>query len=118
MALPKLTVPQGFPVVLVEGSPDYLAACDVSFHAKREFLPVAILGAGQAIHAEALPFFKGRTVLILGHPDEAGLTAAKKWKAQLRGAGAIPTAKQLQGGDINDLVQEKGAKAVAEELGL
>jgi len=114
--LPKLTIPEGFPVVLVEGGPDYLAACDVLFHSKPEFLPVAMLGAGQNIHPDAIPFFRGRDALVLGHPDEAGLTAAKRWAKQLRDAGARPRARQLEGGDLNDLVKLHGAEAVATDL--
>ena len=112
----KLSVLPGLPVMLVEGGPDYLAACDVLIQSAKEFLPVAMLGAGQSIHAEALPFFRGRHVLILAHPDEAGQTAAKKWKSQLISAGADVSAKQLQGGDLNDLVKLHGAAAIAQEV--
>lgn len=115
---PKVSVPDGFPVVLVEGSPDYLAACALAFHAKREFLPVTMLGAGQSIHVEALPFFSGRDVLILAHPDEAGTSAAKRWAAQLRAAGGNPSCMKLEGGDLNDLVTQHGAASVTTSLGL
>jgi len=115
---PKVTVPPAFPVVLVEGGPDYLAACELAFHAKREFLPVAMLGAGQSIHADALAFFKGRDVLILAHPDDAGLIAAKRWAGQLKQAGATPRAEQLNGGDLNDLVKLHGGQSVATFLKL
>ena len=114
----KVSVPDGFPVVLVEGGPDYLAACELAFYARREFLPAAMLGAGQSIHEDALPFFKGRDVLILAHPDEAGTTAAKRWAAQLQGAGANPRCLKLEGGDLNDLVKLHGAQAVTESLNL
>ena len=106
-------IPSDFPCVMVEGGPDYLAACDVLAHAPKEFLPVAMLGSGQLIHAEALPFFKGRSVVILAHPDEAGRMAATKWTQQLRKVGAIPDPRQLEGGDLNDLVKLHGARAVA-----
>lgn len=111
-------IPADAPVVLVEGMPDYISACDVLSKAERDFLPVAMLGASQSIHADALPFFKGRDVLILGHPDQAGLDAARKWSAQLREAGARPRARQLDGGDLNDLVTRHGAEAVAKGLEL
>jgi len=114
----RVTVPDKSPVVLVEGSPDYLAAADVAFHAEREFLPVSMLGAGQSIHTAALGFFTGRDVLILGHPDQAGLDSAKRWARQLGEAGAKVSARQLDGGDLNDLVKLHGAKAVATMLSL
>ena len=115
---PKVTVPPLFPVVLVEGGADYLAACELAFHAKREFLPVAMLGAGQSIHLDALAFFKGREIRILGHPDQAGLDAAKRWAGQFKQAGATPHAEQLDGGDLNDLVTLHGGQAVATFLKL
>ena len=110
---PGIKVPEKLPVWLVEGGPDYLAACDVLVHSKKEFLPVAMLGAGQSIHADALPFFRGRHVRILGHPGEAGLKAAKTWRKQLMGAGATVRAQQLDGYDLNELVTLKGAEIVA-----
>ena len=113
---PCVKVPSGLPVWLVEGGPDYLAACDVLVHSSREFLPVAMLGAGQHIHAEALPFFKGRDVRIMGHPGEAGLNAIQFWEKQLSGAGASVTALQLGGYDLNELVTIHGAVAVATDL--
>ena len=116
MVPPKLTVPPGLPVMLVEGGPDYLAACDVLMKSPRDYIPISMLGSGLAIHAEALPFFSGRRVLIAAHPDKAGQEAAKKWKAQLISAGADVRAKQLQGGDLNDLVEKHGAKPLAEEM--
>jgi len=115
---PKVTVPPGLPVVLVEGGPDYVSACELAFYAKREFLPVAMMGAGQNIHAEALPLFNGREVTILAHPDDAGLTAAKKWAGQLMQTGAKPKARQLEGGDLNDIVKLHGGKTVASLLDL
>jgi len=110
---PGVSVPPGLPVWLVEGGPDYLAACDVLMSSAREFLPVAMMGAGQSIHAVALPWFKGREVKILAHPDDAGLAAAKNWHKQLASIGARTRAIQLNGGDLNDLVKLHGAEAVA-----
>jgi hypothetical protein len=101
------------PIVLVEGGPDYLAACDMAWHSSREFLPVAMLGSTSKIHDDALQFFKGREVLILAHPDESGVEGAKTWCNQLRKAKAHPRVKKLLGGDLNDLVKRDGAEAVA-----
>jgi len=118
VAPPKVTVPPGMPCVGVEGGPDYLALCDILFHSKVEFVPFAMMGSSSAICANALPFFRGRKVIILGHPDEAGAQSAKRWDEQLMQAGAKPTARQLEGGDLNDLVKVHGAQAVAEGLKL
>lgn len=111
-------LPPEIPVVLVEGGPDYLAACDVLSFAKTDFLPVAMLGAGTAINASSLAFFAGRAVRVMAHPDEAGLTGAKRWAEQLRQAKATPSLSQLEGGDLNELVADHGAERVAAELGL
>lgn len=113
---PGVKVPSGLPVWLVEGGPDYLAACDVLMHSGREFLPVSILGAGQRIHSDALPFFRSRDVLILGHPGEAGFKAINTWSNQLRDVGASAIPIQLQGGDLNDIIKTHGPKAVATQL--
>jgi hypothetical protein len=101
---------------LVEGGPDYLAACDVAWHSSKAFLPVAMLGSKSKIHADALQFFAGREVLILAHPDESGVEGAKTWCNQLRRVNARPGVKKLMGGDLNDLVKKDGAEAVADGL--
>lgn len=104
------------PLVLVEGGPDYLAACDMAWHSSKAFLPIAMLGSRSKIHADALQFFKGREVLILAHPDESGVEGAKTWCNQLRKAKAKPRVKRLLGGDLNDHVKRDGADAVAKGL--
>ena len=104
-------------IVLVEGGPDYLAACDLFAVTDREFLPVAMLGAMRcSIHPDALRIMKGREVLILAHPDLAGIDAAKDWRSQLLDAGAKVCLKQLSGGDLNDLVAREGAEVIAKEV--
>ena len=115
---PKLKPHDRTPFLMVEGGPDYLAGCDIASHSTRDFLPVAMLGASQSIHKDALPLFRSREVVILAHPDEAGLESAKRWGAQLAQAGAKPTARQLEGGDLNDIVKANGAAAVAKGLSL
>ena len=111
--------PADFPILLVEGSGDYLAACDVDLHAKREFLPVAMLGTMATIPDDCLPFFKGRDVLILAHPGDGGRKAAEGWRSSLRAVCSV-TLEQLCDGDLdlNDLVKRDGAAAVAKGLGL
>lgn len=116
---PKLkAIPSDMPVVLVEGGPDYISGCDLLPHAKHEFLPVAMLGTGATISYDALPLFRGREVMILAHPGKAGLDAGTRWRSQLHNAGGNPELRQLEAGDLNDLVSEHGAGAVAEDLGL
>lgn len=82
-------------IALVEGIPDFLVAHDVVIweQGTREHpqdvrcAPVAMLSASPAIHADALPFFKGKHVRIFAHAEAAGLAGAEKWKRQLLGAG-------------------------------
>jgi len=111
--------PANFPVLLVEGSGDYLAACDVDLHAKREFLPVAMLGTSATIPDDCLPFFKGRDVRIIAHPGDGGRKAAEGWRSRLRAVCSV-TLEQFCDGDLdlNDLVKRDGAAAVAKGLGL
>ena len=109
--------PADFPILLVEGSGDYLAACDVDLHAKREFLPVAMLGTMATIPDDCLPFFKGRDVRILAHPGDGGRKAAEGWKSRLDPVARV-TGTHLRDGDLNDLVKRDGAAAVARGLGL
>jgi len=77
-------------IALVEGSADLIAA----FHFLIELeiwdtLPVAMLGSKcRIIDTEALKRFRGRTVKIIAHTDDAGQEAVKGWKEQLAAAGA------------------------------
>ena len=77
-------------IALCEGGPDLLAACHLVYH---EFMeaqcsPVAMLGATQRIHADALPLFAGKRVRIFGHDDDAGRAAVERWARQLVSVGA------------------------------
>jgi hypothetical protein len=106
-----------FPVLLVEGGGDYLAAVDVTLHCQQERVPVAMLGSSASIAAESLPWFAGRDVVVLAHPDEAGRNAGKRWRDQLKAVAAVRLL-QLEDGDLNDAVARDGAAAVARGLGL
>lgn len=101
-------------IALVEGGPDLLAA----FHfincesKQRDCAPVAMLGASNKIHLEALPMFVGKYVRIFGHADKAGEAAVNRWFEQLKQAGATVDAFRFDGlrrtdesavGDLNDL---------------
>lgn len=108
---------EAFPTIaLVEGGPDLLAAFGRIWFEDREAdcAPVAILGAGQSIHPEALPLFAGKRVRIFGHHDMngAGRRAVESWAGQLAKAAANVDAFSFEGltqadgspvGDFNDL---------------
>lgn len=102
-------------VALVEGAPDFLTAWHLIWFMERtrEISPVAMLGASQSIHPEALPLFANRRVWLFPHTDDnqAGAKAAATWTAQLESIGAMVLPFDLQGEkDLNDFV----ASATAE----
>lgn len=104
-------------IALCEGGPDLLAAHyfalweRASHHTKRDVQcsPVAMLGASQRIHADALPMFAGKRVRIFGHEDEAGRAAVERWARQLASVGADVDAfsfaglRQVDGQPVKDL---------------
>ena len=101
-------------IALCEGSADLLAACHF-IHCKdrADVAPVAMLGASQRIHADALPLFAGKRIRIYPHVDKAGMEAAKRWADQLEAVGAEVDALSFDGlrkddgslvGDLNDSV--------------
>lgn len=91
-------------ILLVEGGPDYLAACQIIAEQDGNVLPVAMLGATQSISQGALPHFTARRVIIIGHPDKSGRAAAANWGTQIQGAGGLVHAIQLKQGDLCDSV--------------
>lgn len=109
---------QPFPAIaLCEGGPDFLAAHylalweQASHHTKRDVgcVPVAMLGASQRIHPDALPLFAGNRVRIFGHEDDEGRAAVDRWARQLEAVGADVDAftfaglQQVGGETVNDL---------------
>jgi hypothetical protein len=103
-------------LLLVEGGADLLAAVHFIQRASAETLywPVAMLGASQRIHPDALNIFAGKRVRIYPHTDQPGLDAAERWTAQLERVGATVDAfsftglRKLDGslvGDLNDVTQ-------------
>jgi hypothetical protein len=103
-------------IALVEGSADFIAA----FHwiwaeERRDVAPVVVLGAALSIHAVAVPFFANKRVRIFPHYDAGrlnGFDAARRWAAQLQGAGAVVDCFDFTGlvrsdgrsvSDLNDL---------------
>jgi hypothetical protein len=94
------TEAQPFPTIaFCEGGPDLMAAFHVVY---QEFLEaqcsaVAMLGATQRIHADALPLFACKRVRIFGHDDDAGQAAVERWAAQLSSVGADVDAFNFEG---------------------
>jgi len=76
------------PVYLCEGGPDALAVEILAWLAGKQVLVVAMLGAGNRIHADALPLFCNRRIRIVEQNDDAALVAGSKWARQLHDAGA------------------------------
>ena len=110
-------------VILCEGGADMLAA----FHfisglcLDHAVAVCCILGAGNRIADDALPFFKGKMVRVIADADPVkelvtkhvngtetvrksmpGFDAALRWKEQLRGAGACAEVYDLRGIDRAD----------------
>jgi hypothetical protein len=101
-----------FPCIgLCEGGPDFLAAHYLALweqatdRTRRDVrcVPVAMLGACQRIHEDALPLFAGKRVRIFGHDDEAGRMGAEAWARQLEPVGA-----DVDAFDFAGLVQVNG----------
>lgn len=79
-------------LLVVEGSPDYLAALHFTLADKSDCLPIAFLGAGVGgeIHPEALPLLRGLRARFYPHHDtnDAGRDAVRRWAAQFADANA------------------------------
>lgn len=96
---------------LTEGGPDMLAALHFIIAHRREsdVFPVAMLGAGQRIHEDALPFFAGKRVRIFPHDDKPGRDGSERWAAQLAEVGAdvdcfaFAGLRKADGSPVNDL---------------
>jgi hypothetical protein len=108
--------------LLVEGGPDLLAALHFIHARDAETLasPIALLGASQRIHEDALPILAGKRVRIFPHTDEAGTKAAERWAAQLATVGATVDCFSFAGlrkadgspvTDLNDATQIHAADA-------
>jgi hypothetical protein len=102
-------------ILLAEGGPDYLAACQLIAESAENVLPVAMLGASATICQDALSYFAGKHVTVVGHPDEAGRAAAMRWAQQVKAAGGVVRSIQLKKGDLCDIV---AAGATHNDLGL
>lgn len=108
-------------VVLVEGSPDVLAAYHFlwGFGLLGEVAVCGVLGAANRMAEEAVGFFKDKEVRIFAHADvekngvRTGWKGAARWQEQLARAGAVVSVANLDGltmrsgdrvKDVNDLV--------------
>jgi len=113
-------------VWLMEGTPDLCAAPILAKAAGLDVSKLAFVcmtGTGNALHAEDLPFFAGKPVVIAVHNDAehgAGAKAATRWAGQLQKARAGPiTAFKFAAHackDLSDYLAAVGtARAVKEE---
>jgi hypothetical protein len=96
-------------LALCEGGPDLCAACHFIWCEKRErdVAPVALLGASQRIHEDALPLLAGKRIRIFPHLDNAGQQAAERWARQLADADvdalSFAGLHKTSGEPVNDL---------------
>ena len=92
-------------LIIAEGSSDFLAAYSL-IHAEgmeQYVAPVAILGAANSIHDEALEYFHGKYVLTFPDYDQAGISAVARWSKQLRYIAA-----DIRTFSFNGLVRDGG----------
>ena len=114
-------------VVAVEGSPDLLAV----FHfldiadADDRTTAVAILGASNNIHPDAVSLFNRKCVRIIPHRDRVGAAAAAlRWKTQFESGGATADVVPIEvlapmvakANDLNDLCLLPDGHRVASAL--
>jgi hypothetical protein len=90
---------------LAEGAPDFLSVIAHARASGVEHLvaPVCLSGAAMWIPESVLRRFNGKRVRIFIHNDQAGITAANRWSAQLCEAGAI-----VDGYSFDGLIQSNG----------
>jgi len=86
-------------LLVCEGAPDLLAAfAFIAAHGREEDTSaVAMLGAGHAIPADALPLLASKRIRIMAHADPAGIRAAARWAEQLETVGAAVDVANLAG---------------------
>ncbi|MGE9296661.1 MAG: hypothetical protein ACQKBV_10270 [Puniceicoccales bacterium] len=98
-------------VYLCEGGPDLIALATAIWMENDGQLPadasfVAMLGAGQQIHSQALSLFAGKRVRIFSHADDAGRNSVNRWGWQL--ANVVDEIdywhSDIEGEDLNDYI--------------
>ncbi len=90
------------PVVLVcEGGPDALAAMTAAWltGTAEDVAVVAMLGAGQNFHAQAIDHFRGKRIRIVEQNDAAARKAGRKWYEQLRTVASYVDGYEPPAGD-------------------
>ncbi len=98
-------------ILMVEGTPDLLAAFEVILREGRQSdtTAVCVTGATNRIHSVALPLFKGKRVRIVAHNDPQGLRGAENWRSQLANVASkvdiiqFPPLAMPNGGIVKDL---------------
>jgi hypothetical protein len=107
----------GSDVWLVEGTGDFIAAWHCAADGWGNFVPVAMFGAANEIHAGALPLFSGRRVVIIGQNDGPGAAAAARWEGQLRAVASEVIVRMVpgDGADLNDWVADGGGDFVSNQ---
>jgi hypothetical protein len=102
-----LTMGSG-PILLVEGSGDFVAAhyfCSFTKRSATSWHPVALLGASvKSIHPEAVPLIRGRRVRIVPHADAAGAKAGLLWAKLLKQLHCA-----VDGFDLSNLPKSDGS---------
>ena len=94
-------------IILVEGGPDYLAACQIIATQDASVLPIAMLGAGiSAIGDDALPYFRNRHVTVVAHANEEGRKTGMRWAKQIQATGAKVKLIAMTKGDLCDAVSQ------------
>lgn len=97
-------------VALTEGGPDFCCALLIAWFEGvpvDTVAPVTMTGAGNSIHTDAIPLFRGKRVRIIEHRDAAGIEAGKRWSEQLWRAGAA----QVDGFRFDKIKMNDGAPA-------
>lgn len=90
-------------VILAEGGPDFLAACQLCA-VDLTLSPTCLFGASLEIHDGAVPLFHGCDVFIVPHRDDPGAMANVRWTEQLkRVANSVRTVFLPELETVNDL---------------
>jgi hypothetical protein len=100
------------PILLCEGSTDFLAAWNAysiyrRADGQRSWLPTALLGAsGKKLHSAIPPLLKGRLVRLIPDGDEAGAKMGEHWGAMLSSMGCTAELVELpEGRDLRDMLE-------------
>ena len=100
------------PVLICEGSTDFLAAFDAyskyrRTDGKRCWLPLAVLGAScKKLHPDMSPFLKGRLARIIPDGDDAGEKMGNHWGEMLSSMGCTVEVMEMpKGRDLRDMLE-------------